>query len=61
MVPNGKFRETFLEEKKHVLYLPLRTKIFQPTEIYLTGGCGEDISLLDGLVNVVLHFHRQRP
>lgn len=25
------------------MYLPLRTKIFQTIEIYLTGGCGEDL------------------
>lgn len=28
MAPNGKFGETLLEEKEHVLYFPLRTKIF---------------------------------
>lgn len=56
MVPNGKFRETLLEEKEHVLYLPMRTKISQTIEIYLTGGCGQQISFLDGTVDVILHF-----
>ena len=59
MVPNGTFRETVLEEKEHVVYLPLRTKIFQTVEIYLTGGCGQRLSFLDGIVNVVLHFRRR--
>ena len=59
MVPNGTFRETVLEEKEHVFYLPLRTKIFQTVEIYLTGGCDQRLSFLDGIVNVVLHFRRR--
>lgn len=61
MVPNGKFREKLLEEKEHVLYLPMRSKISQTTEIYLTGSCGQQISFLDGTVDVILHFRRQRP
>lgn len=61
MVSNGKRWETLLEKKQHVLNLPLRTKKFQTIEIYLTGGCGELISFLDGIVNMELHFHRQRP
>ena len=59
VVPNGTFRETLLEEKEHVVYLPFRTKIFQTVEIYLTGGCGQWLSFLDGIVNVVLHFRRR--
>ena len=29
IVPLGSFRETLLEEREHIVYLPLRTKIFQ--------------------------------
>lgn len=61
MAPNSKFRETLLEEKDHVLYLPLHTKIFQTIEIYLTSGCGEQIPFLDRIVNMVLHFQKLLP
>nr|DAC81410.1 TPA_asm: penton-1 [Rhodactis coral adintovirus] len=61
MVPCGKFRETMLEEREHLYYLPLRTKTFQTVEIYLTSGCGQLLSFLDGIVNVVLHFRRRTP
>ena len=61
MVPRGQFRETMLEEREQCQYLPLRTKIFQTVEIYLTNGCGQLLSFLDGIVNVVLHFRRQAP
>ena len=61
MVPRGQFRETILEEREQCQYLPLRTKIFQTVEIYLTNGCGQLLSFLDGIVNVVLHFRRRAP
>ena len=42
MVPGGMVRETILEEREHLYYLPLRTKTFQTVKIliYLTNGCG---------------------
>ena len=61
MVPRGQFRETILEEREQCHYLPLRTKIFQTVELYLTNGCGQLLSFLDGIVNVVLHFRRRAP
>ena len=58
MVPLGSFRETLLEEREHIVYLPLRTKIFQTIEIHLTSGYGQTPTFLDGIVSVVLHFRR---
>ena len=59
MVPRGLFRETVLEEPKHIHYLPLRTKTFQTIDIYLTSGCGQLLSFQGGIVNVTLHFRRR--
>ena len=59
MVPCGLFRETVLEEPKHIHYLPLRTKTFQTIDIYLTSGCGQLLSFQGRIVNVTLHFRRR--
>ena len=40
IIPLGSFRETFLEEREHIVHLPLWTKIFQTIEIYLASGYG---------------------
>ena len=61
MIPCEMFRETVLEEREHLYYLPLRTKTFQTVEIYLTNGCGQPLSFFDGIVNVILHFRRRKP
>ena len=60
MVPRGMFGDTIIEEAKHISYFPLRTKIFQTIEIYLTSGCGQLLSFQGGIVNVTLHFRRRR-
>ena len=59
MVPYGIFRETLIEEPEHIHYLPLRTKIFQTIDIYLTSGCGQLLSFQGEIVNVTLHFRRR--
>ena len=59
MIPLGSFRETLLEEREHIVYRPLRTKIFQTIEIYLTSGYGQTPAFLDGIVSVVLHFRHR--
>ena len=56
MIPIGSFRETLLEEREHIVYLPSRAKIFQIIEIYLTSGYGQTPAFLDGIVSVVLHL-----
>jgi len=58
MVPNGLFRETLMEGPGRVNYFPLRTKIFQTIDIFLTSGCGQLLSFQGGMVNVTLHFRR---
>ena len=60
MVPHGIFRDTLMEEARHISYFPLRTKIFQIVEIYLTSGCGQLLSFQGGIVNVTLHFRRRK-
>ena len=59
MILLGSFRETLLEEREHIAYLPLRTKTFQTNEIYLMIGKGQTPEFLDGIVSVVLHFRRR--
>ena len=59
MAPRGMFGDTIIEEAKHISYFPLRTKIFQTIEIYLTTGCGQLLSFQGGIVNVTLHFRRR--
>lgn len=57
MIPLGNFRETLRKEREHIVYLPLRTKIFQT--IYLRSGYGQTRAFLDGIGSIVLHFRRR--
>ena len=59
MVPHGLFRETLMEEPGRVNYFPLRAKIFQTIDIYLTSGRGQLLSFQGGIVTVTLHFRRR--
>ena len=59
MVPYGMLQETLIEEPEHIHYLPLRTKIFQTIDIYLTSACGQLLSFQGGIVSVALHFRRR--
>ena len=59
MVAHGMFRDTIIEEAKHISYFPLRTKTFQTIEIYLTSACGQLLSFQGRIVNVTLHFRRR--
>ena len=59
MVPREMFGDTIIEEVKHIRYFPLRTKIFQTIEIYLTSSCGQLLSFQGGIVNVTFHFRRR--